>query len=438
MENDSSTMMMKKQRTSALAPVSRVDVTTGKVLLFDIRTLRAAPPMPGSLRITHAENLRLESGPTSLILLCDTSGSMQHGGRIVNLRRGVEHICGFMRQAQDMELTVIAFNDHPTVMQAPGGVPDEAAVHSLCEAMVPSGGTNIGAALETALRYAMPGRTLHVVLFTDGYDSCGLGNRLSAPLDPFLDSLSKHPLLTLHCVGICTDADARMLSSLSNIANTGTFQVIKDNQISGLMGSLWALMSEMVGVNGFATVSVDGVEALPATKFPLRVCHPPVPIRLPFVVPEGAVEVVAEIKIEDAVQTVRLALPRDDPDHIDSECALDAIADMQSKAAAKVAVALQDDNFDAAVALNAELVASIQAIGALFMDPEVADAVTSAVAELADQARAIEAARTNVAAARELELRNLSRASTERSNSLSINPNGGGRTMSDLQRDLSA
>ena len=430
----------KKPRTDALSAVSAGDVISGKVMKYTVCTMKAAAPMPGSLKISHPENLRLEGGPTSLILLCDTSGSMKNGGRIVNLRLGVQHISAFMRRTEglDMDLTLISFSDDAKVVYGPAAVPDEETINALCEGLLPTYGTNIGSALEAALTVAAEDRTVHVVLFTDGYDSHGLGGKFDS-FEPghILHKVSKHNFLTLHCVGICTDADASMLNRLSDIAYTGTFQIITDKDISGLMGSLWGLMSEMVGVNGFASVSADGVEVLAPTKFPLRICHPPVDIRLPFVIPDGAKEIVAEIKIGDAAQTVRLALPREDPDHVDSECAIDAIADLRSKVSATVATKLQAREFDAAKALNEEMMTKIQAIGALIEDPGVADVVNEAVAELTEQAQAIEGAKTDATAARELELRNLSRSNTERSNTLSINPQSGSRTMSQNQRDFS-
>lgn len=430
----------KKIRTDPVSPVSIDDVMNGKVMKYTICTLKASGAMPASLQITHGENLRLETGPTSLLVLCDTSGSMGNGRRLDNLRDGVKHICTFMRRsANAMDITIISFSDNAKILYGPGPVPDEETVDGICARdLQATNGTNIGGALEKALAAAVEDKPAHVLLLTDGADSYQLADHFELiPPGHILDKISKRNFLTLHCVGICTDADAKTLSRLADIAYAGTFQIIKDRDISSLMGSLFALMSEMLGVNGFVTVSVDGAEALSSTKFPLRVCSPPVTIRLPFNVADGAKEIVVEVDVGDFKEMVRLALPRDDPDHVDPECAIDAIADLRSKAAAKVAESLQTRDYDGAKALNDTLVAQIQAIGAIVEDPGVADMVNEAVVDLTEQANAIEAARTNANTARDLEIRNLSRAATERCTSLSINPNGGARTMSDYQHELS-
>jgi hypothetical protein len=418
--------------------VSVEDVLYGRTMEYALRTLRATGAMPASLEITHTSNIRLEPGPTSLLVLADTSGSMADGTRLANLRSGLRHLCGLTRGVEDLDLTIISFADDARIVFGPLAPPSDEKIARLCADLQPEGNTNTGAALRLALTVAeerqAKQRNVHAVLFTDGYDNHGLLKEFTAYKQApgsVLHELWTKKFLTLHCVGICADADARMLSDLGDIAYAGTFQVIKDADIAGLMGALWALMLEMVGVNGVARIAVDGAQVASHT-FPLRVCHPPIPLRVSFDVPEGAQELSAEITVLDEVRTVRLALPRADADHVDPQCALDAVAAIQSEAATTVAGLVRARTFALALAVVDRAVERIQA---LRIDHP---AVANALAVLATEAAALHTARSDAAAAREVELRALSRAVTERSTSMSIDPSSDSTTMSQMQREMSS
>jgi hypothetical protein len=142
--------MSKRARTSTLSPVCVEDVLYDKVMTYDIHTMRASGPTPATLKISHQHNIRLEGGPISLIVLADTSGSMSQGTRMPNLREGLRHLCGLIRNA-DIDLTIIPFSDDAQIAYGPAPPPSNEKIASLNADLLPRGNTNTGAALRLAL-----------------------------------------------------------------------------------------------------------------------------------------------------------------------------------------------------------------------------------------------------------------------------------------------
>jgi predicted DNA-binding protein len=101
-----------------------------------------------------------------------------------------------------------------------------------------------------------------------------------------------------------------------------------------------------------------------------------------------------------------------------------------------VAGLVRERNFDAALRVNDDTIERIEAL-AVRNAPELATVIREALGILAEQADAIEASKSSADAAHELELRNLSRAVTERSTSMSIDPSSQSTTMSQMQREMS-
>jgi Mg-chelatase subunit ChlD len=176
---------------------------------------------------------------TSIIILADVSGSMGNGNRIGKMREGVMRIAELAERFGQVktELVLIEFDDAPRVLF--DGSQD---IKKVCAELRPKGGTNIGAALGKALTIASTrislGNAVHIALFTDGEDP--------AFKIPSQDLISLHRLC-VHCIGICREADARVLNTVAKAARRGTFQQSED--ISALMGTLWGLMMEVVDEN---------------------------------------------------------------------------------------------------------------------------------------------------------------------------------------------
>lgn len=176
-------------------------------------------------------------------------------------------------------------------------------------------------------------------------------------------------------------------------------------------------------------VRVDDAVVLPKKEVVLRICNPPMECRVTLLsIPAGAKRISATLFVgDDDAKTADLALEGGD-DTMDPVCAAETISELQAEAFAKVAKALGDRDFAAAMAANEEGLRGIQAM----FGTNVGDAAR----EFQDQMQAIVRSQEDHDAARETELRAMSRSSTVRNGGVSIDPMMT-RSLSELQTQLS-
>lgn len=458
------------------------------------------PPSPSSAppRQTMAATT-LDRKRVSLILLADVSASMCNGTRMQNMHQGIARLGELSRRMEASmaaELTIIAFNQTPSTIYSTGPVPSDEALRDLCSReLVPHGGTNIGAAIEAALEIAAAepcvraarekeeegGRTgqttatsVHLVLFTDGGDSERLSHRMDSraendPVNGLIERLRTLPRLTVHCVGICADADAELLGKIAAVSRRGTFQCIKDTGIGALMGGMYGLMKEMVDENVRLLVEItdDGCAqtAVVSRDIFLRLCDPPMPTVVGFKVScapataeGGRTMIRARLIIGDDGRRcldARLALPRPATaaagGQLDLVCAEEALNLALGELSAKIAALVRADaTADALVEIDATQQTFEELRRA--MPDQAADApaerhaacaaaIEAAMRELEGMRAELGRAADSAQGARETELRALSYASTARNSGVSLSDNsttGGSRSISQLQRELSA
>ena len=392
--------------------------------------------MPVCLEIKANIVSQTKDYTTTLIVLADVSGSMLDGDKMRNMRNGIVRLgeLGERFATMQAEFILIEFNDAPKMTHTAPKVPSTDELRRICERLSPSGGTNIGAALNMALALALGKKAVHIALFTDGGDTCNLLTRLSCSDDPHIQTLRTLPMLWLHCVGICTDFDSRLLDTLSRTARRSTFQSVKDENIAALMGTLWGLMIEAVDLN-CALEADDGL--LRRHEVVLRVCDPPMPTRVLLpAVPAGTQTIRATLTIGEESKTASIALDAAEGNVMDEVCASEAIIDIQGTAFEAVANALSARDFKRAADANAKAVAAIEALFDFEVTPDaVKQTIVATLKELEDQAQAIAKSQTDFETARETELRALSRSSTNRNSGASIDPTNS-RTLSELQSQL--
>lgn len=386
----------------------------------------------------------------SLVVIADASGSMDHANRIENLRTGIMRLGELSGRfaSINVELTIIRFSDDASVVWGPAAVPCQEKLHQLCMELKPGGGTNMCKAIDLAMTIAEEraflGKSVHVVFFTDGVDTSFLQTKIDedhATTATFVEKLKTLERLTLHCVGICSDADAQLLDILAGKARRGTFQCIKDNNISKLIGCMWALMMEMIDDNVRLLVEVidaDGASrAMVSRDIILRVCEAPLVVG--FRVPQLVSVVRARMIIGDRCLETRIALPRENTPAFDMVCAQEAVNQLQGELSKKIVVLLRAGNPADAVLQVEKTRQAIQdllekANGAQCTD--FAAMVDTAMLELnANEAELIRAL-DDFNEARDAELRAMSRSATVRNSGVSIMPDD--RTLSALQRQLSA
>ena len=396
--------------------------------------------MPVCLEIKANMLSQTKDYATTLIVLADVSGSMLDGAKMRNMRGGIVRLGELAERFATMqaEFILIEFNDAPKMTHTSSRVPAPDELRRICERLTPSGGTNIGAALNMALALALGKKAVHIALFTDGGDTCNLLTRLSCADDAHIQTLRTLPMLWLHCVGICTDFDSRLLDLLSRTARRSTFQSVKDENIAALMGTLWGLMIEAVDLN-CALEAADGTGAslLKRQEVVVRICDPPMPTRILVpAVPAGTATLSATFTIGDEVKTASLTLSDTAEGAMDEVCASEAILDIQAAAFEVVADALSARDFKRATDANAKAVATIEALFDFEVTPDaVKQTIVATLKELEDQAQAIVKSQDDYDTAKETELRALSRSSTNRNSGASLDPTNS-RSLSELQSQL--
>ena len=386
----------------------------------------------GRVRIDFVKAATAEKKKVCLIVLCDISSSMA-GRRIENLRAGINR---FAKLAVDhsntleVEMALIAFNDSAELALPMGPIPSN--ITEITDGLVANGGTSIQAALTMAMDTARPlieaGKVVNVVLITDGEDS-ELENELEHERgnSQLVADLMALPYTTVFCVGICAEASKAVLDGIIKYCRRGTMQIIDNNDISKLFGSVFALIYELVPQNIKVTVN-NGDKIIRCKEVS---CQPPMECSVTFET-NDSIDDHIDIKVAFAEtstsylvgEAMDLSLV---PAYMESICA---------KSAVVVASLLDQNRLPAAGQENAKTRQKLQSILEAFapMDPETNSAINTALAELDTNAAEILVATTNYTEARLMSMRLQSRADTNE-RTMSIDPHG--RSVSDMQRNLS-
>jgi hypothetical protein len=392
--------------------------------------------MPGCIEIKPCIKSQTKDYGCVLIVLADVSGSMANDNRIQKLRDGVVRLSELAGRFASMnpELVIIEFNDSARTLLRSETIPSTDELRAICDALTPRGGTNIGAALSAAMQFASAGKAIHVALFTDGEDGYGLQGALGSN-EGYLCTMANQPMLWVHCIGICSAVDCKLLSDISQTARRGTFQCIVDDNIARLMGSMWGLMMEAVDCTCFVTIEVEGVCV--RKDVILRVCDPPIPcfVTTPLV-KKGTMSITAILTVGGTSKTWMRDLQSGPGGAVDELCVREFVAESQSVCNLGVAQAVGDQDFDKADEANAIAYEEIKAFeGVEALSEETVLFVKSVLEELEAQSSSITHARVNEDLARQLEANTMSRTSTARNHGVSIDP--ASRSLSELQSQLS-
>ena len=390
--------------------------------------------MPACIEIARSSAPVKKENGISLIILADVSGSMLHDRRIQHMREGIVRLADLSRRpthAKVDDMTLIAFSDGAQVIRMSSPMPAFEELRQACDDLTPGGGTNIGAALREAMRIAESKpmtSAIHVALFTDGEDTCGLAASLKTDFPSYMRTLKERQRLYVHCVGICTDVDCCLLDQIARTARRGTFQCITETNIARLTGAMWGMMVEVVDEVSFVDVFADETPLVAKKDVLLRIspmtCLVPVPR-----VAAGTKTLTATLTVGNTSQTARLDLSSVGSDAVDEVCASEHLAVIQGNCCAEVGQALALRDFDRATKANANAVASVEEL--LGICGLAASAVLN---DLEAQARDINVARDSYEAARELEARVMSQSSTVRNGGMTIDPDS--HSLSELQTQL--
>ena len=212
--------------------------------------------MPVTVEISASPTLGSLNQKTHLILILDTSGSMDAARYIDNVRVSSIHIVRKATMAlieianrefsgRDVACTIITFSSNPRVLFDKDQLPESADSQTIeSNLMSAEGGTEMAKALLLMNSKRRAGANTHCLFLTDGEDSGEIKECYNAFQTPrrnarcngqcnaqpketevsnLLQKLSQDPLFNFHVVGICTDltnpsVDRKFLKWLSSKA----------------------------------------------------------------------------------------------------------------------------------------------------------------------------------------------------------------------------
>ena len=354
------------------SPAKRICIAkiTESTSYFDLQ-LRTTYPhnsreMNACLEITPKIQKPNKERGVGLIVLADISASMLEGTKLCNLIAGIRKTSELSKTLKP-RFTLLTFNQETNVVYD-GDVPPAEDINKICDALRPTGPTNIGVALQRAVELATDstraGQPTHILLFTDGEDMSDLRTRITDGDVEYVKTLRTAPSLFVHCVGICGSADFRLLDAIASAARRGTFQYVQDDKIKNVMDEIFFLMSVAVDPETYLSFSVDGETKIAKKDVMLLL---PLSTVVPLgAVPAGAKQLAAALTVGDSSSTATLELaprPADaaEPDAADDACALQHIRRVVADNGAAVAALLAARQFDDAVAATEATLATIKA-----------------------------------------------------------------------------
>ena len=354
------------------SPAKRICIAkiTESTSYFDLQ-LRTTYPhnsreMNACLEITPKIQKPNKEKGVGLIVLADISASMLEGTKLCNLIAGIRKTSELSKTLKP-RFTLLTFNQETNVVYD-GDVPPAEDINKICDALRPTGPTNIGVALQRAVELATDstraGQPTHILLFTDGEDMSDLRARITDGDVEYVKTLRTAPSLFVHCVGICGSADFRLLDAIASAARRGTFQYVQDDKIKNVMDEIFFLMSVAVDPETYLSFSVDGETKIAKKDVMLLL---PLSTVVPLgAVPAGAKQLAAALTVGDSSSTATLELaprPADaaEPDAADDACALQHIRRVVADNGAAVAALLAARQFDDAVAATEATLATIKA-----------------------------------------------------------------------------
>ena len=354
------------------SPAKRICIAkiTESTIDFDLQ-LRTTYPhnsreMNACLEITPKIQKPNKEKGVGLIVLADISASMLEGTKLCNLIAGIRKTSELSKTLKP-RFTLLTFNQETNVVYD-GDVPPAEDINKICDALRPTGPTNIGVALQRAVELATDstraGQPTHILLFTDGEDMSDLRTRITDGDVEYVKTLRTAPSLFVHCVGICGSADFRLLDAIASAARRGTFQYVQDDKIKNVMDEIFFLMSVAVDPETYLSFSVDGETKIAKKDVMLLL---PLSTVVPLgAVPAGAKQLAAALTVGDSSSTATLELaprPADaaEPDAADDACALQHIRRVVADNGAAVAALLAARQFDDAVAATEATLATIKA-----------------------------------------------------------------------------
>lgn len=190
--------------------------------------------------------------PIHLMLLVDTSGSMNETEKLASVKRSIQVILEFM--SIEDRISLVTFDDRAKVILAavvPSSEEREAIQYRISNLMA-DGSTNLSAGMLEirSLIESDPGRKQGLIVLTDGQVNMGL--RTNEALEQLVERIvHEKPGISISTVGYGTEHNTDLLTSMARIG-TGSYNVVMNlEDVASVFGDI---------LGGLITVSVQNLE----------------------------------------------------------------------------------------------------------------------------------------------------------------------------------
>jgi uncharacterized protein YegL len=195
---------------------------------------------------------RNSNQPVHMILLCDTSGSMEQENKLNSVKRSITLLLSLL--SPDDRLSLITFSDTSKIVLSSStpSADNRQAIQYRVDSLEPEGSTNLSAGLldiRTLIEPATSGRKQGVIVLTDGHANVGIVKQ-EGILEIVTRIQTESPGLSITTVAYGVDHNAEMLTALAK-AGGGAYNVVKDlEDVATVFGDI---------LGGLVSVSVQGV-----------------------------------------------------------------------------------------------------------------------------------------------------------------------------------
>lgn len=205
--------------------------------------------------------------PVHMMLLCDTSGSMEQENKLNSVKKSVNLLLSLLSPDDRISLATFSDNAKVVLSRATPRNEDRQAIEYRVDSLKPDGSTNLSAGLlevRGLVEAADSGRKQGVIILTDGHANVGVTNE-DGIMNILKQIQSEHAGLTFTTVAYGVDHNAELLTQMAKVGG-GAYNVVKSlEDVATVFGDI---------LGGLISVSAQGVQiqlppgALPNTSYP--------------------------------------------------------------------------------------------------------------------------------------------------------------------------
>ena len=191
--------------------------------------------------------------PVHMMLLCDTSGSMEEQCKLQSVKRSINLLNSLLSSDDRVSLVTFADASKVVLSQVTPSPEDRQAFQYRVESLIADGSTNMSAGLLDVRQLTEPqasGRKQGIILLTDGFANIGVIHD-EALVEIVKRIQSESPGVTLTTVAYGVDHNSDLLTRLAATGG-GAYNVVKNlEDVATVFGDI---------LGGLLSVSAQGVE----------------------------------------------------------------------------------------------------------------------------------------------------------------------------------